>query len=266
METQEKPSSETASAGASALPHSLDILSDCLAKFIPPEGPFDPQGSWDHCYTTWIALRVDASHEHGALRIRRAVGASGGVTLSISQRIGPTITNTTGHTAASVTLSSRNAITDRLAAPGRWEIESRILNAKGDVIPYSKTRVTGEVSQGSIVIRTQAERKFKAPKAFTGNWSLFDAVQRLPFDTDPIQFEMLEDMELLKPRQKLMAGPTIEAVLNGRKLRLHSFEHIGEGILPNSYWLDDQHRLLIAVGGVRAFIWDPTARLPEDAQ
>ena len=191
METQRKPSLGTASADASALPHSLDILSDCLAKFIPPEGPFDPRGNWDHRYAVWIALRVDASHEHGALRIRRAVGASGGVTLSISQRIGPTVTNTTGHTTASVTLSPRNGIEDRLATPGKWEIDSRILNAKGDSVPYSKTRVTGEVSQGSIAIRTQAERKLKAPKAFTGNWSLFDAVQRLPFDTDPIEFEML---------------------------------------------------------------------------
>jgi len=47
-------------------------------------------------------------------------------------------------------------------------------------------------------------------------------------------------------------------------MRLHSFEQTGDGILPYSYWLDDQHRLLAAVGGVRTFIWDPTVKLPED--
>jgi len=49
-------------------------------------------------------------------------------------------------------------------------------------------------------------------------------------------------------------------------MRLHSFEQTGDGILPYSYWLDDQHRLLLAVGGVRTFVWDPSARLPEDSQ
>lgn len=122
--------------------------------------------------------------------------------------------------------------------------------------------MAGEAASRSILLRTQTEHKLRAPNAFTGSWSLFDAVQRLPFEVDPIEFDMLDDLELMKPRQRLVAGPSIEVVLNGRKLRLHSFEQIGEGILPYSYWLDDQHRLLIAVGGVRAFIWDPTASTP----
>jgi hypothetical protein len=39
------------------LPHSLDILSEYLGGFRPPEGQFDAGGEWDHRYLMWIALR-----------------------------------------------------------------------------------------------------------------------------------------------------------------------------------------------------------------
>ncbi len=106
----------------------------------------------------------------------------------------------------------------------------------------------------------------KAPKAFTGSWLLFDVVQRLSFDTKPIQFDMLDDLERLKSRQRIAPGPTVEITVGGHHLSLHSFEQTGEGILPYCYWLDDQHRLLMAVGGLRAFIWDPTVQIPEFPQ
>jgi hypothetical protein len=262
METQKEPGPPpTTSLGPAVLPYSLDIVSDYLAGFTPPDGPFDPRGEWDHRYVMWIALRGQSGkdHKHGALRIRRAVDASGIITLSVSQTTGPLSAGKTGHTTARITCRA-----DRLATPRKWEIESRILDAKGKPVPYSQSRVTGEVAGGEIVFSGTADRRLRAPKAFTGSWSLFDAVQRLPFDSDPVQFDMLDDLELMKPRQRLAPGPAVEVALGGGKLKLHSFEQTGDGILPYSYWLDDQHRLLAAVGGVRTFIWDPTARLPED--
>ena len=266
METQKEPGpAPTTGLGPAVLPFSLDIVSDYLAGLSPPDGPFDPQGEWDHRYVMWIALRgqFGKSHKHGALRIRRLVDASG-ARVSISQTTGPLDMGKTGHTTATVTLSLSKGLADRLATPGKWEIESRILDAAGKPVEYSQTRVTGEVTQGAIVFRGASDRRLKAPKAFTGSWSLFDAVQRLPFDAPPIRFDMLDDLELMKPRQRLAPGPAIEVTLGGRSLKLHSFEQTGDGILPYSYWLDDQHRLLAAVGGVRTFIWDPSAKLPED--
>ena len=263
MEYQKEPSPPpTTLIGPAVLPFSLDIISDYLVGFNPPEGPFDPSGEWDHRYAMWLALRgaFGKSSKRGALRVRRAVDASGGVALSVSQTTSLLDEGKTGHTTASVTCTA-----DKLATPKKWEIESRILDAKGKPVDHSITRVTGEVAGGGIVLRVVADRRLKTSKAFTGSWSLFDAVQRLPFDTDPIRFDMLEDLELMKPRQVLAPGPSVEVTLGGRNVRLHSFEQTGDGILPYSYWLDDQHRLLLAVGGVRTFVWDPSVRLPEEA-
>jgi hypothetical protein len=45
-------------------------------------------------------------------------------------------------------------------------------------------------------------------------------------------------------------------------VRLRGFRQIGRGILPTHYWLDDEHRLIAASGGLRAFIWDNGAAAP----
>ncbi|MBM4049677.1 MAG: hypothetical protein FJ279_31665 [Planctomycetes bacterium] len=68
---------------------------------------------------------------------------------------------------------------------------------------------------------------------------------------------------MLKPNQRLAYRRSLELPLSDQKVKLHCFEHLGEGILPYEYWLDDQRRLLIAVSGMRAFIFDPTAQVAE---
>ena len=46
---------------------------------------------------------------------------------------------------------------------------------------------------------------------------------------------------------------------NNKKISLQRFEQIGHGILPYEYWLDKNHRLVIAVTGPRAYILDDNA-------
>jgi hypothetical protein len=243
------------------LPHSLDIISDYLGGFQPPDGQFDPNGDWDHRYLMWIALRGPAgkSWAGGALRIRRRAAAGGDVELQVSQMSRLHGGRDVGHTQATVMCAR-----DTLATPRRWEIESAILDEAGKPTPYTQTRVSGEAVRGEIVLRGEGERRIRAPKPLTSNWSLFDAVQRLSPDTHPLSFAMIEDLELVKRRQRIAPRDAVELELGGRRVRLLGFEQIGEGILPYTYWLDEQHRLLFAVGGLRTFLFDPSARLPED--
>lgn len=260
MEIQKEPGlPPTTNLGPEVLPYTLDIISDILAKFIPPEGEFDPNGDWDHCYAMWTATRgyFGETTRTGSLRVRRKANASG-AELAITQ-----VTEIMGKRRSVSEVQAQCAV-DKLATPEKWETKTSLHQPNGKTIGYTESLVKGEVSGSEIALSGSTSVKLKVAEAFTGSWMLFDAVQRLPFDIDPLAFDMLEELELHKPGQKLAPGPTVEVTINERKLRLHSFSQMGEGILPIAYWLDDQHRLLAVVGGLRALVWDPTADIAEE--
>lgn len=101
-------------------------------------------------------------------------------------------------------------------------------------------------------------------KRFSSNWSLFDAVQRLPFGGRPMEFDLLE--ELQKPRRghKIQYSGALELTLGGKPTRLHGFVQTGQGIWDGAYFLDDNHRLLIASVGLMEYFYDPQAKVVEE--
>ena len=256
-----------------SLPPSLAKVSAGLEKFQPPTGPFDPKGMWEHRYAIWVlypeapgaASRLSntrMSRAMGALRIRRQF-AGDAITLDVDLA-----TKQGGRGIAVCHVSARvTCANDRLATPRSWQLRSVTLDQAGKPVEGTESQETGQIADGMIRRRSKSERAIPAPKAFTSNWSLFDALQRLPGDdVEPMTFDMLEEMDLLKPNHRLHYRQTVEVSLGGQPVKLHGFEQIGEGILPYTYWLDDQRRVLMAIGGRRAFILDPSAEIPEVAQ
>jgi hypothetical protein len=252
------------------LPRPLAKLGAALKEFQPPSGPFDPKGAWEHRYAIWV-IYPDApgggnrlanqsmTRVMGALRIRRQPEA-GAIMLDVglAAKLG-------GRVAGNCLVTAHvTCADDPLATPRAWDLRSVTLGQDGKPIEGTESKETGQIADGMIRRRGKAERAIPAPKAFTSSWSLFDALQRLPGDdVAPMTFDLLEEMDLLKPNQRLYYRQTVEAPMGGRPVRLHGFEQIGEGILPYTYWLDDQRRLLIAVGGMRAYLFDASAELPE---
>ena len=98
------------------------------------------------------------------------------------------------------------------------------------------------------------------PVPATSHWSLFDAVQRLPGKaTRPLRFTMLEEMDLVKPDQRLEFREETDLEVGDTTLHLRGYQQIGWGVLPWQYWVDDQGRLLFAFSGVRACIYNTKA-------
>ena len=234
------------------LPYSLELLSDCLAGIHVPAEQFDPNGEWVSNYNMWNPARGKSakSERLGSLRIHRRPTPDGNIRLQLTQITNMAGANGSGKSKAGVTCKA-----DDLCTPIQWKIDSEVIDPKGEQVPLTAVSVSCKAD------------KMKVTGRLSSNWSLFDAVQRLPFDSKTIEFTMLEELELLRPEQRLSAGETAEVELgaagasipirrDGRMVKLHSFEQIGRGILPITYWLDDQHRLIIAVGGRRAFLFD----------
>ena len=94
----------------------------------------------------------------------------------------------------------------------------------------------------------------------TSDWCLFDAVQRLPFDKSAnTKFNVFERLTVLKENQRLYYRENIKYQFKNLNLPLHSFLQIGSGVLPYEYWLDKNHRLLMATSGDRLYIMDDRA-------
>jgi hypothetical protein len=238
-------------------------LSEALTSVEAPAGDFDPRGEWDHRYTVHtIIYAINGQSvnlpKQGWFNIRR--GPLRGDTVEIACSLA-------SHHSFDWVNSLEATITcddDALATPRKWELTSKTLDKERNIVPDTEHARTGALRKGRIIATSGKRRSTRAAEALSSNWTIFDAVQRLPFGpTDPLSFDMLEELDLLKTGQQLTYWGDVEVELSGKPTRLHGFEQMGRGILPYAYWLDEQHRLLIACGGQRAFVWNPTAGLPQ---
>lgn len=243
-------------------PRSLLSLRNSLDTLKPPSDPFDPAGAWETRYGVWIKLPDERNfkpHRAGALGIRREMGA-GGATLSLVQ-------TTQQNDKTDYVIRARIEVDGNpLATPRRWEWSSAIHTPQGEVVDLTSSTGSGELAGDKLILRTNGhERVLAVTGPVTANWCLFDGLQRMAFDAKELpSFSMLEELSLLKGRQQLGIGETAEVTLPSGTVRMRSITQTGPGLLPYDYWLDDQHRLLLAIGGLRAFIHDPTVTLPEE--
>ena len=210
-------------ASATNLPHSLAKVQECLAGFEAPSGPFDPNGEWEHRYAVWIVLpesQFGKTAAFGALRIRRQpAGDAARLEVSLAAIQGAN-RSSCYRAEARITCA-----TDRLSTPRAWELRTVMLDVKNKTIEGTEAQETGEVAGGVMRWRRKGERTMTAPKEFTSNWSLFDAIQRLPGnEAGPMVFDMFEEMDLLKPNQRLAYRQTIEMPVDGKTVKLHGFE------------------------------------------
>jgi hypothetical protein len=230
----------------------LDILR-------PPDGTFDPAGSWSHVYRLWL---VQPWSSGGALAIARKPLPDGQAKLTVDAAIAER-GGFERKTHAVLTCAA-----DALSAPLSWTLETQALDLAGQVIPRVAVKEAGTLSGGELTVRFGDQmRRSRVPTPLTSNWSLLDAVQRLPGKAaKPLQFALLEDLDLLKPEQRLTFRETTTVTLGGDRVRLRGYQQIGRGILPWQYWVDDAGRLLLAFSGVRALIYDTGAPAWEKKQ
>jgi len=223
----------------------LDVLK-------PPAGAFDPVGTWRHTYRLWL---VQPWSSGGALALSRKPLPDGKIALTADLRLAER-GGFERRTHATLTCAA-----DRLATPLSWTLESHGLDLEDKPITRADVTEKGTLADGELAVAFGGQtRKQSVPSPATSNWSLFDAVQRLPREkTQPLSFTLIEDMDLVKPNQRLTFRETTTVALGGKTVRLHGYQQTGQGILPWQYWVDDAGRLLLAFSGVRAYILDPTA-------
>lgn len=240
--------------GTQSWPRFIAPVRAVLERIRPPSGPFDPQGAWKHRYKV-CALVPDrlGKGEHpqvyGNMILERRPAGAGRFTLEVEVSV--VEWGQSGlHTRATLSCAA-----DRLATPRRWTLQSDTTE-KGEPLPGISVTETGTLENGTLVRRGQMVHKMILPRPLTSDWSLMEAVQRLPFGDFPrLAFDMLEDLDLHKPEHTLRPVAPVTVEIGEHPMRLHAFRQIGRGILPVHYWLDEQHRLLAVIGSVKGLVW-----------
>jgi hypothetical protein len=234
----------------------LDIVAPLLGGLELPSGPFDPQGDWQHRYGVYtlagITTRAVAGRV-GSLTIRRRAQGTAAATIAVKyehDQIPGWRLEAAGRMECRV---------DPLATPLRWEYDSQVVDEGGKADPLSLLSKTAQVTGGKLEIRDGRRcREIALPGAYTINWAVLEAVGRLPRGPfEPLRFDMLDHFDQFKGCQSLGYRESTDVLLDkkrNRPTRLHAYDHVGEGIVPWVYWVDDQGRLLFAIGGQEAFV------------
>ena len=239
------------------IPHAMNGIRDALSSLKIPDQPFDPSGVWENRYAIWVVRlgRKVPSERLGALVIRQEPSSADQVTLSV--RLEANLRQTG---AGDVYVHACRIVcrSDPLLTPLSWTAHTHLANVTDGIVPLSALDEEGSLEDG--VVRITGRRPFVADKPVTTNWSLFAAVQRPNADVGlGSPFDLLEETDQPKLNHVLTRRPPAEVLLDGRKRTLGGYEHLGDGILPRDYWLDERGRLVLVTAGMRAYLMDPTA-------
>jgi len=208
-------------------------------RFPRTPASFKPDGNWTNKYRIWTChgYRESGNETVGSLEITRRADSAKTFLLTVRREVIQTdeLTN-----VIEATIRCR---ADRLASPRQWKVSSRFTDAdRREIAELSNDEQGGIAEQAGRV---------------TGDWCLFEAVQRLEFDErTSLSFDLLEGMSLSKTGQRLSYRGTFPTKTGAEGRTLHCFSQLGHGILPCEYWLDDRHRLLAVISMNKAYILD----------
>ena len=215
---------------------------DALNKLPFTPKDFKPDGNWVNTYRIWTChgYRESGNQNVGFLRIERIDNSIETFVLNVHQEVVQTDALT--HIIDG-TIKCRN---NQLASPVEWRLKSKFIGADGKHI--------SELRSGDNSVATERTERT------TGDWCLFEAVQRLALDAqNPFSFDLLEGMSLKKSDHRLSYRGVTPLKVDSVDIPLHCFVQIGSGILPYEYWLDSRYRLLAVTSMNKAYILDEKA-------
>lgn len=230
--------------------------------FPPTPADFDSKGNWINTYRIWGChgyLR-SGNHDVGYLQIERIGQADPvkDITLKITQELVQT------HGVVNEIKAEVKCLHNPIASPDSWQLTSRIIDPHGKTNDALTMEEKVTYKNHDILEVNAGERTFtrKVKSPLTSDWGLFSLVQELPYlqEGSKREFHLLEGLSLLKEDHRLSFQGVHDVKIGDQEIPLNLFEQIGRGVLPYEYWLNDQHRLLMAVTMSRIYLLDDKAK------
>jgi len=214
----------------------------------PPDAPFDPGGSWTHRYEQRSAHSLLAD---GELRLVRQPAEAGSFVLdaTLSRKAFD------GHLYDVQTVLQGRS--DKFGATERWTVRSRVQSgAAGEPAANSNLLRAAEVRNGELRLRFGGQLSVTPVRQpVLCDVALFEAVQRLPVEgTEPLRFVLVEEGDMPSTVHQLTYRGRHEVLTAGGPALLSAYQHLGPGVLPTTYWLDSQGRLLLMLNGMVMYV------------
>lgn len=234
---------------------SLRKVAHLLEDYAPPStGHFNPAGQWQQTYTMFVLegpwgrqvgefslKRVPKGHKKFDLTVRtRRYGNSG---FSQFQR------------------AEIQCRTDTLATPVSWLSDTKMARHLDDK-PYldSGRRRTAAVDNGTLRIHDAwRTRKIPLPGVYSNEWTLLEAVQRLPGNrTSELNYTLIDEYDTPQPAHKLVYRARAQVSVNSGPLELTGYCDLGHAVVPTTYWVDEHHRLVFVCTGLMVYALSAT--------
>ena len=223
----------------------IELLPSLLQK-VTGGGNVNGRGNCDLTYGMF-SIPGGRAGQIGTMRMRRRTGEKGCV-LKIEMTDGQC------RGCAQLLNATIHCKEDDLSTPLKWEIAEEMFEGK-KAVPHTKISKSGSVQDATInVVDKTGTQKIKVSGAYTINWALFDAVGRLPRRKfKPIEFDMIDHFDQLKPDNKLYYRTSQKVRFSDGEITVHMFDHFGFGIVPWTYFVNDNGLMVLAAGGLEAY-------------
>jgi hypothetical protein len=150
---------------------------------------------------------------------------------------------------------------DTLATPVACTLERRVADRNGRTQHDLGSRYSARLEHGEWRYTVnETGDALAVAGALSSDWSLFEAIRRLPFAPFEAQLDVLDHLTVLKPAQTLRYRADLAAQLADSGPTLACFSRHGYAALPWEYWLDKGHRLVLAVAYNMAYLLNPNAQ------
>jgi len=237
---------------------SLGMLERVTRDFIPPESAFNPKGAWENTYRVYALFQTGRQFAGydvplGSFRVARTPLDGGSSRLKVEYR--KENRRASPHRIA----GELECAGDPLATPLGWQFTAGFCSPPQTSVGSLHTKHTMEARGKTIELAGAGfKRTIPRPAAYSSLWALVDAVQRMPRDPDKaLRFTFFDLNFTPKPAHLLRYREAAELTFPKapqRRIRMHAFEQLGEGIVPSIYWTDDSGRLLLFSSGLHGYV------------
>ncbi len=250
-----KPDPSDSRIGKPLGPRIIESIGVLEALPTVPDG-FDPNQAWTHAYRIWgtHGYRMFQNKNMGCLKIHRRPGPDDGrVALEVRKEL------VSADGIVQIIEAELTCRDDMLLTPMSWKVTSSFTDTEGTLVPELSTRWSGRVEDGALMhtIDGNETRQTLRPH-YTCDWCLFDVVQRMG-QTGVDDFDLLEGLSVIKNNHRLRPLENHQEEIAFTAGPLRCVVHVGRGIVPHEYWIDQNHRLVMVFTGTVAYILDEEA-------
>jgi hypothetical protein len=217
------------------------LISQAFARFVPPVGPHDPDGTWTHVYQDISSFSL--KHVQGGLTLRHQ--PSGKLRIE-SFRNCPS-----GYKYW--TLADLQCAGDVWHTPVSWTVESKVAKASdGPTTLNSRMTKQAAVKDGVLTIQTgKNRRQLKLPGRYTCKWCLLDAVGGMAKQgTKAVSFTLLDEYDEPCPEQTIRFRGKTKVKTQSGSIEVYCYQHTGIAAVPGMFYVDTSGRTLFYLAGM----------------